>query len=69
MLPRFLELALGWTSGRSYYRGEQVYTLEMPHSPEQRYLPMYNLQQQFIERFLVDAAEASALVDLRLDTV
>ncbi len=62
---RFLELALGWTSGRSYYRGEQVYTLEMPHSPEQRYLPMYNLQQQFIERFLVDAAEASALVDLR----
>jgi 3-(3-hydroxy-phenyl)propionate hydroxylase len=61
----FVEKALGWRFGRSYYRGEQIFRLEMPHPPGEKYLPMYNLQQQYIERFLHDAVAASDLIDMR----
>jgi len=61
----FLEKALGWRFGRSYYRGEQIFQLEMPQPPGEKYLPMYNLQQQYIERFLYDAVAANDLIDMR----
>jgi 3-(3-hydroxy-phenyl)propionate hydroxylase len=61
----FLEKALGWRFGRSYYRGEQIFRLEMPQPPGEKYLPMYNLQQQYIEQFLYDAVAASGLIDMR----
>ena len=61
----FAEKALGWRFGRSYYRGEQIFRLEMPHPPGEKYLPMYNLQQQYIEKFLHDAVGASDLIDMR----
>ena len=52
----FVEKALGWRFGRSYYRGNQIFQLEMPQPPGEKYLPMYNLQQQYIEKFLHDAS-------------
>ena len=61
----FAEKALGWRFGRSYYRGEQIFRLEMPQPPGEKYLPMYNLQQQYIEKFLHDAVAASDLIDMR----
>jgi 3-(3-hydroxy-phenyl)propionate hydroxylase len=61
----FLEKALGWRIGRSYYRGEQIFRLEMPHPPGEKYLPMYNLQQQYIEQYLHDAVAACGLIDMR----
>jgi 3-(3-hydroxy-phenyl)propionate hydroxylase len=61
----FLDKALGWRFGRSYYRGEQIFRLEMPHPPNEKYLPMYNLQQQYIEKFLHDSVAASGLIDMR----
>ena len=61
----FVEKALGWRFGRSYYRGEQIFRLEMPDPPGEKYLPMYNLQQQYIEQFLHDAVSACDLVDMR----
>jgi 3-(3-hydroxy-phenyl)propionate hydroxylase len=61
----FLGKALGWRFGRSYFRGEQIFRLEMPHPPGEKYLPMYNLQQQYIEQYLHDAVAACSLVDLR----
>ena len=61
----FLEKALGWRFGRSYYRGEQIFRLEMPHPPSEKYLPMYNLQQQYIEKYLHDAVAACDLIDMR----
>ncbi|MEH2527267.1 MULTISPECIES: FAD-dependent monooxygenase [unclassified Bradyrhizobium] len=61
----FLEKALGWRFGRSYYRGEQIFRLEMPQPPGEKYLPMYNLQQQYIEKFLHDAVATSDLIDMR----
>jgi 3-(3-hydroxy-phenyl)propionate hydroxylase len=61
----FLDKALGWRFGRSYFRGEQIFRLEMPHPPGEKYLPMYNLQQQYIEQYLHDALAACDLVDMR----
>jgi 3-(3-hydroxy-phenyl)propionate hydroxylase len=61
----FLEKALGWRFGRSYYRGEQIFRLEMPHPQNEKYLPMYNLQQQYIEKYLHDAVAANDLIDMR----
>ena len=61
----FLEKSLGWRFGRSYYRGEQIFRLEMPQPPGEKYLPMYNLQQQYIEKYLHDAVAASDLIDMR----
>ncbi len=61
----FLQKALGWRHGRSYYRDRQIYRLEMQHSEHEEFLPMYNLQQQYIEKFLYDAVAQSALIDMR----
>ena len=64
-LAPFLEKSLGWTDGISYYRGRQVLEFSMPHGENDRFLPMYNLQQQYIEQFLHDAVAASPLIDMR----
>jgi 3-(3-hydroxy-phenyl)propionate hydroxylase len=61
----FLAKALGWRYGSSYYRGQQVYRLEMPHSENEKYLPMYNLQQQYIEQYLWEAVARCKLIDMR----
>jgi 3-(3-hydroxy-phenyl)propionate hydroxylase len=61
----FLAKALGWTTGRSFYRGEEIYRFDMPDSDHEKFRPMYNLQQQYIEQYLHDACVATGLVDLR----
>lgn len=61
----FTEKALGWQYGRSYFRDKQVFRLEMPHSEQERFMPMYNLQQQYIELFLINRARETDLVELR----
>lgn len=66
VVERFEKKALGWTNGRCYYRDKMIYRLEMPHSEQERFLPMYNIEQQYIEQFLVDkVAEFPDLIDLR----
>jgi len=64
-LGPFLEKALGWTKGRTFYRGKQILEFEMSHSDSEKYLPMYNIQQQFIEQYLWDAVTASDLIEVR----
>jgi 3-(3-hydroxy-phenyl)propionate hydroxylase len=63
---KFVEKGLGWTHGRSYYHEQMIYRLEMPHSRDERFCPMYNLQQQYIEQFLVErCTDFPELIDLR----
>ena len=70
-LPAFLAKGLAWTGGRSFYRTEEVFRFEMPHDERQRLPPMINLQQYYIEQYLVDAIERrnqvapGALIELR----
>jgi len=65
LAERFVDKGLGWTHGTSYYRGRPVYRLSMPHSDQERFFPMYNLQQQYIEEFLVEHARREPLVEVR----
>src|SRR5262245_40136803 len=54
----FLGEALEWTHGSSYYREHEVFRLAMPHSADERFYPMANLQQNIFEELLVRRAEA-----------
>ena len=56
---------LPWRFGNSYYRGQRVFRMEAPQDDNDRFWPMINLQQQFLEEFLVDACEAHPLIELR----
>ena len=47
----FLEQALEWIHGTSYYREHEVFRLTMPHSPNERFHPMANLQQNIFGVF------------------
>ncbi|MDT0502521.1 MULTISPECIES: FAD-dependent monooxygenase [unclassified Halomonas] len=61
----FERKGLGWTQGRTYFRDREIYRFRMPHSDQERYYPMVNLQQQYIEQFLIDEAHASELIEMR----
>ncbi len=61
----FLKKALPWTTGRTFFRDKQILEFQMPDSADEKYRPMYNIQQQFIEQFLFDAADASNLINVR----
>lgn len=61
----FVEKALGWTTGRSFYRGTQILEFQMPDSEDEKFRPMYNLQQQYIEGFLWRAVDANPLIETR----
>jgi 3-(3-hydroxy-phenyl)propionate hydroxylase len=56
---------LPWRFGNSFYRGPRVFRMEAPHDPDDRFFPMINLQQQFLEEHLVEAARKHPLIDLR----
>ncbi|WP_083953643.1 FAD-dependent monooxygenase [Thauera butanivorans] len=62
---RISAAGLPWRFGNSFYRGQRVFRMEAPHDADDRYYPMINLQQQYLEEFLVDAAEAHPLIELR----
>lgn len=61
----FVEKALPWISGRSFFRGRQILEFFMADSAEEKYRPMYNLEQQFIEAYLYEAVAQSPLIDMR----
>ncbi|MGQ7246310.1 FAD-dependent monooxygenase [Halomonas sp. V046] len=61
----FVAKGLGWTRGRTYYRDREILRFSMPHDEHERFAPMINLQQQYIEQYLIDAATASPLIEMR----
>jgi len=46
-----VDKGLGWTAGRSHFRQAEVLRFEMPSEPTQRFAPMVNIQQFYIEEF------------------
>ena len=62
---RMTENGLPWRFGNSYYRGQRVFRMEAPHDPDDRFFPMLNIQQQYMEEYLYDACAASPLIDFR----
>ncbi|MDB5897941.1 MAG: monooxygenase, FAD-binding [Ramlibacter sp.] len=66
----FLAKGLPWTRGRSFYRTEEVFVLEMPSAPGDKFPPMINLEQYYIEQYLLEAiavvnAGSPGLVEVR----
>jgi 3-(3-hydroxy-phenyl)propionate hydroxylase len=62
---RMTENGLPWRFGNSYYRGQRVFRLEAPHDPDDRFFPMLNIQQQYMEEYILDAIAAQPLIDFR----
>jgi 3-(3-hydroxy-phenyl)propionate hydroxylase len=59
------EKALAWTNGRSFFRNRVIYRLAMPRGDQERFGPMINLQQCYLEKFLVERIRADDLAELR----
>ena len=62
---KLTQKGLPWTGGRSYWRGTEVLHFEMPTEPTQRFAPMLNIQQYYIEEYAHQAALQTGLVDVR----
>jgi len=61
----FLTKSLSWTTGRTFYRGCKILEFVMPDSSDEKFRPMYNLQQQYIEQFLWQAVDANEFIETR----
>ncbi len=61
---------LAWTSGRSYFRADEVLKFDMPHDASQRFAPMTNIQQFYVEEYALRAAERNfpGLITVRWNT-
>ena len=62
---RISENGLPWRCGNSIYRGQKVFRMETPLDPDDRFFPMINIQQQYLEEYLHDACAANPLIDFR----
>ena len=62
---RITQNGLPWNCGNSFYRGQRVFRMENPHDPDDRFSPLINIQQQYLEQYLAEACAASPLIELR----
>lgn len=62
---RMMQHGLPWRFGNSFYRGQHVFRMEAPHDEDDRFFPMLNIQQQFMEEYLLEACAASPWIELR----
>ena len=62
---RMTENGLPWRFGNSYYRNQHVFRMEAPHDSDDRFFPMLNIQQQYMEEYLLDACNDNPLIDFR----
>jgi 3-(3-hydroxy-phenyl)propionate hydroxylase len=56
---------LPWGCGNSVYRGQRVFRMETPWSADDRFPPLTNLQQPWLEQYLLDAVARQPLVEMR----
>src|SRR6202521_5021336 len=59
---------LSWVGGRSYFRDTEVLHFEMPSEPAERFAPMVNIQQYYIEQYAHAAALRAGGADMRWST-
>lgn len=62
---RVSDAGLPWSCGNSFYRHQRVFRMETAQDPDDRFAPMTNLQQPWLEQFLLEAAQAQPQVELR----
>jgi 3-(3-hydroxy-phenyl)propionate hydroxylase len=62
---RMVDKGVNWKIGRVYFRDQPVYSFDLLPESGHRMPAMINLQQYYLEQFLVDACETAGTVDLR----
>ena len=68
-LEAHLARGLPWLGGRTFLGIEEILHFTMPDDENQKLPPMINIQQYWIEQFLVDAAQRRAgLIEIRWGT-
>lgn len=66
MAAPIMRQGLPWSEGWSYYRTHPVFHLRMPEDPHARYPALVNIQQCYVEQYLVDAMAAHRdLIEVR----
>lgn len=62
-----LQKGIPWTRRHTYFRNKELFTQDFT-TPIEGMLPRFiNIQQYYVERYLLDQIEGSSLVDLRWD--
>src|ERR1700728_3925084 len=60
-----IDKGLPWIGGRSYFRGTEVLHFEMPSEAAERFAPMINIQQYYVEQYAHAAAVREGRADVR----
>lgn len=62
---RCVEKGVTWKVGRTYHRDREVFNFDLQPEPDHKMPAFVNLQQYYVEEYLVQAAQANPLIDLR----
>lgn len=54
-----------WNEGHVFYRGERLYAFNMQENPHSKFPAFINIQQYYVEQFLVEQAMQQPLIELR----
>ena len=62
---RCVDKGVSWNVGRTFFREDEVYHFQLLSQPDHKRPGMINLQQYYLEEFLVRRAQALSGIDLR----
>lgn len=62
---RCVEKGVTWQVGRTFHRSDEVFNFDLLPEEGHKMPAFVNLQQYYVEQYLVEAAQASDLIDLR----
>ena len=60
-----VDKGVSWNVGRTFFREQEVYNFNLLPQPEHKRPGMINLQQYYLEQFMVERAQALPAIDLR----
>lgn len=62
---RMIEKGVSWKVGRVFFKNDEVYSFDLQPEPQHKMPAMINLQQYYLEEYMVEACDKDPLVDLR----
>ncbi|PVZ83469.1 monooxygenase [Serratia sp. S1B] len=62
---RIMSKALPWTHGNSIYKGQVAFRMASPTSVHDQFAPLNNLQQNWLEHFLLESIHAEENIEVR----
>jgi 3-(3-hydroxy-phenyl)propionate hydroxylase len=62
---RCVQKGVTWRVGRTYHRDREVFSFDLQPEAGHKMPAFVNLQQYYVEEYLIEAAQANGLIDLR----